>query len=80
MTEKLNNYKINQITIKSKDNSFFEFYVDYSVQPIKLEAWLIANRKQSGDWINNQSYFVKVSINKDVYSIEDIGHHQFKEI
>lgn len=35
-----------------------------------MEAWLIANGKQSGDWINNQSYFVKVSINKDVYTMQ----------
>lgn len=67
----LKNYKINQITVKNKDNSSFEFMVDFSVQPVNIETWLTPNGVKSDDWINNKVLFVKVSINGNVYSIEE---------
>jgi len=70
---KLKNYKINKIEIRNESSSSFEFFADYSVQPVNIDAWLIANGELSGDWVNNQNLFVEVNINNDVYSIEKMG-------
>ncbi|WP_102401905.1 hypothetical protein [Haloimpatiens massiliensis] len=70
---KLKNYKINEITIRNNDNSSFEFFVDFSVQPVNIDAWLISNGVKSNDWINNKNLYVKVKINEDVYTIEEMA-------
>lgn len=68
---KLKSYKINQITVKNNNNDSFEFMVDFSVQPVNIEAWLTPNGIKSDDWINNKNYFVKAGIKGNVYSIKD---------
>ncbi|MDF2885091.1 MAG: hypothetical protein K0R54_5662, partial [Clostridiaceae bacterium] len=68
---KLKSYKINQITVKNNNNDSFEFMVDFSVQPVNIEAWLTPNGIKSDDWINNKNYFVKASIKGNVYSIKN---------
>lgn len=68
---KLRSYKINQITVKNNSNDSFEFMVDFSVQPVNIEAWLTPNGIKSDDWINNKNFFVKASINGNVYSIKN---------
>lgn len=70
---KLKNYKINEITMRNNDNSSFEFFVDFSVQPVNIDAWLISNGVKSNDWINNKNLYVKVKINEDVYTIEEMA-------
>ena len=68
---KLRSYKINQITVKNNNNDSFEFMVDFSVQPVNIEAWLTPNGIKSDDWVNNKTFFVKVSISGNVYSIKE---------
>lgn len=68
---KLKDYKINQITIKNQDDSSFQFFVDFSVQPVNTDTWLTPNGVKSNDWIYNKTYFVKVSIKGNAYSIEN---------
>ncbi len=68
---KLKSYKINQIIVKNNNNDSFEFMVDFSVQPVNIEAWLTPNGIKPDDWINNKTFFVKVSINGNVYSFKE---------
>lgn len=68
---KLKNYKINQITIKDKNDLYFKFMVDFSVEPYNLKTWLTPNGAESNNWIDNKVLFIKASINKDVYTIEE---------